>query len=145
MTQPQPARRKDPPLATRLRMTLLRTSRRLRNESAGTLPEGSLSVLSILFTFGPLTPGELAEKEHVRPPSMTRTLQYLTQEGYLERAPHPRDRRQVVISLSASGQEYIRETRRRRDQWLQRRLAALTRDQRIILAQAEEILREVNS
>ncbi|MPV48571.1 MULTISPECIES: MarR family winged helix-turn-helix transcriptional regulator [unclassified Pseudactinotalea] len=144
MTTPtQPIRRTEPPLATRLRITLLRTSRRLRNESAGTLPEGHLSVLSALFTHGALSPGELAEREHVRPPSMTRTLQHLEGEGYLERATHPTDGRQVVISLSPAGEEYIRETRRRRDQWLQRRLASLTRDQRAILAQAESILREV--
>lgn len=142
---PLPSRRTEPPLATRLRITLLRTSRRLRNESAGTLPEGHLSVISALFTQGPLTPGELAGREHVRPPSMTRTLQHLESEGYLERAGHPTDRRQVIISLSPRGDDYIRETRRRRDQWLQRRLASLTRDQRSVLSQAEAILREVNS
>src|SRR5699024_5311072 len=129
--------RAEPPLATRLRVTLLRTSRRLRNESAGTLPEGHLSVLSALFTQGALSPGELAEREHVRPPTMTRTLQHLDQEGYLVRVPHPTDGRQIVVSLSEAGVEYIRETRRRRDQWLQRRLASLTRDQRRILSQAE--------
>ncbi len=142
-TSTQPIRRAEPPLATRLRVTLLRTSRRLRNESAGTLPEGHLSVLSALFTQGALSPGELAEREHVRPPTMTRTLQHLDQEGYLVRVPHPTDGRQIVVSLSEAGVEYIRETRRRRDQWLQRRLASLTRDQRRILSQAEEILREV--
>src|SRR5690625_2586540 len=86
MTSPQPApvrpRRNPPPLATRLRMTILRAGRRLRVESAGSLSEGQLSVLSILFTYGPLSPGELAEREHVRPPSMTRTVQFLESEGF---------------------------------------------------------------
>lgn len=142
-TPAPPISRREPPLATRLRMTLLRTGRRLRAESAGSLSEGHLSVLSILFVHGGMSVGDLAEYEHVRPPSMTRTVQVLEREGYVTRAPDPRDRRCVLVELTDKGAEYIRETRRRRDQWLQRRLAALTTKERRVLAQAEEILSRV--
>lgn len=148
MTSPEPAparARREPPLATRLRMTLLRTGRRLRVEGAGPLSEGHLSVLSILFAYGALTAGELAEREHVRPPSMTRTLQWLETQGYIVRTEDPSDRRSVLVELSDTGAGYIRETRRRRDQWLQRRLASLTREERQILSQAEQILQKVVS
>ena len=124
-------------------MTLLRTSRRLRVESAGSLSEGQLSVLSILFTYGAMSAGQLAEHEHVRPPTMTRTLQFLEAEEFILRTEDPDDRRSVLVELSAQGAEYIRETRRRRDQWLQRRLAALTREERQVLSQAEHILQRV--
>lgn len=144
LPQPAPARpRRDPPLATRLRMTILRAGRRLRAESAGALSEGHLSVLSILFVAGALTASELAEREHVRPPSMTRTVQYLESEGFIVRTEDPADRRSILIELSEAGAEYIRETRRRRDQWLQRRLAALTREERRTLSEAEKILQKV--
>lgn len=145
-SQSSPARTKrEQPLATRLRMTLLRVSRRLRFESAGSLAEGHLSVLSILFAHGAMGAGELAQREHVRPPSMTRTLQFLEKHEYIQRRPDPSDRRCVVVDLSDQGREYIRETRRRRDQWLQRRLASLTREERHILSQAEKILHKVVS
>lgn len=124
-------------------MTLLRVSRRLRVESGGSLAEGQLSVLAILFKYGPLSVGELAEREHVRPPSMTRTLKFLEDQGYIVRAPHPSDRRSVVVELSEEGMRYILQTRRRRDQWLQRRLAALSVEERRILAEAEKVLRKV--
>lgn len=143
MPTPTARRRREPPLATRLRITLLRIGRRLRVESAGTLPEGHLSVLSILFLNGAMSAGELADHEHVRPPSMTRTLQQLETDGYILRAPDPADRRSVLVQLSETGTEYIRETRRRRDQWLQRRLASLTREERQVLTEAEAILRKV--
>lgn len=139
----QPTRRGEPPLATRLRMALLLTSRRLRVESAGRLAEGHLSVLSILFAHGPMSAGELAEHEHVRPPSMTRTLKQLEADGYIVRSADPADRRSILAELSEAGSDYIRETRRRRDQWLQRRLASLSRDERQILSDAEKILRKV--
>lgn len=142
--EPTPPRsRQNQPLATRLRVTLLRISRRLRVESGGSLAEGQLSVLALLFAHGPLSAGELAEREHVRPPSMTRTLKYLEDHGYIDRAPHPSDRRSVVVELSEEGATYINQTRRRRDQWLQRRLAALTVEERRTLAEAERILRKV--
>lgn len=124
-------------------MTLLRTSRRLRVESAGSLSEGQLSVLSILFAYGAMNAGQLAEREHVRPPTMTRTLQFLEAEGFILRTEDPADRRSMLVELSNQGAEYIRETRRRRDQWLQRRLASLTREERQTLSQAEHILQKV--
>ncbi len=126
-------------------MTLLRVGRKLRVEGAGPLTEGQLSVLSLLFAHGALSAGELADREHVRPPSMTRTLQWLENEGFIVRTADPSDRRSVRVELSDAGEECIRETRRRRDQWLQRRLAALTRDERQVLSQAEQILQKVVS
>lgn len=102
-------------------------------------------MLSILFAHGALSAGELAEREHVRPPSMTRTLQWLENEGFILRTEDPSDRRSVLVELSGAGAEYISETRRRRDQWLQRRLASLSREERQILSQAEQILQKVVS
>ena len=130
-------------LATRLRVTLLRTSRRLRAERSGRLSEAQHAVLGIVFNHGPMAPGALAEREHVRPPSMTRTIRCLVDEGLVERSPHPTDRRQVLVSVSERGVQIVKETRRRRDQWLSRRLASLTTAERHTLSQAEEIMRRI--
>jgi len=53
------------------------------------------------------------------------------------------DRRQVLIAVTETGATTVRETRRRRDAWLARRLAALTPDERAVLARATEILRRI--
>lgn len=133
------------PLATRLRTTLLRTSRRLRDQRVGDLSDAQMSVLAHLVNKGPATPGELAEHEHVRPPSMTRTVQHLLDAGLVCREQHPADGRQVLVTATVRGREHILATRRRRDEWLQRRLAALSPAERASLSAAEEILRRIYS
>ena len=132
-------------LASRLRVTLLRSSRRLRAERAGRLSDAHGSVLGAVVAHGPFTPGELAAREHVRPPSMTRTIKALETDGLVRRTEHPTDRRQVLVEATEAGREYVAETRRRRDQWLSRRLAALTVEERSTLSQAEEILRRITT
>ncbi|SEE93808.1 MarR family transcriptional regulator [Ruania alba] len=132
-------------LASRLRMTLLRTSRKLRAEQAGQLSETHRSVLASVVTNGPFTPSELAAREHVQPPSMTRTIRGLEEAGLLARTTHPTDRRQVLVTATEAGNVYIKETRRRRDEWLARRLKSLTPAERQTLSDAEEILRRITT
>lgn len=132
-------------LASRLRLTLLRLSRKLRAERAGRLTSAQHSVIAAVVAHGPFTPSELAGREQVQPPSMTRTIQSLQAEGLVGRHPHPTDRRQALVEATEAGREYIAATRRRRDQWLSRRLAALTAEERRILSQAEEILRRIST
>ena len=132
-------------LASRLRVTLLRSSRKLRAERAGRLSDAHASVLGALVAHGPFTPGELAAREHVQPPSMTRTIQALEADGLVQRTEHPTDRRQVLVEATEAGREYVAETRRRRDRWLSRRLAELSTEERQILSQAEEILRRITT
>jgi DNA-binding MarR family transcriptional regulator len=131
-------------LAAELRIALLRSARRLRAEKADAdLTDGQYSVLAILDRDGALTPGELAGHERVRPPSMTRTVATLADLGLVTRDEHPGDRRQVLVTLTPAGVATVRETRRRRDAWLARRLAELTPAERETLAAASEILARV--
>ena len=133
-------------LAVDLRVSLLRTARRLRAEkSVDELSDAQFSVLAHLFTQGPRTPGELAEAEHVRPPSMTRTIAGLVEQGLVERTGHPDDGRQVLITVSPAGRGVVEETRARRAAWLSRRLETLTDAERATLAEAARILRTVIS
>src|SRR3954451_12018161 len=131
-------------LATELRIAVMRATRRLRAEKSDTdLSDGQLSVLALLEREGPSTPREIAGYERVQPPSMTRTLTALLDLGLVTRTEHPADRRQVLIAVTDAGAATVRETRRRRDAWLTRPLAALTPAEREILARATEILKEI--
>src|SRR5699024_12678140 len=98
---------------------------------------------AILLTYGPISPGDIREGGLVLVPTMTSTVQFLESEGFVRRTEDARERRTVLIELSEEGAEYIRETRRRREQWIQRRHASLTREERQVLSEAEEILRKV--
>jgi DNA-binding MarR family transcriptional regulator len=131
-------------LAGELRVALAKSTRRIRSRrGAADLPDPQFNVLAILLREGPLSPGALADAEHVQPPTMTRTVNALVELGFVQKAEHPTDGRQVVVSLTATGEAEVRETRRRRDAWLADQLAVLTADERRTLAQAAELLRRI--
>ena len=136
--------RSDSGLASSLRVSVARLSRRLRTETGGeggaAVSIGGISVLGLLFREGERTLGQLAAAERVQPPSMTRTVNCLEQEGLVERSAHPTDGRQVVVRLSAKGEELVRAERRRRDAWLTKRLLELTPEERQLLRQAAPLL-----
>ena len=82
--------------AAQLRMGIVRTARRLRQEAAAEasgLTPTSTAALATIERHGPLTPSELAELERVKRPTVTRTLGCLEREGLVERTPDPGDGR----------------------------------------------------
>jgi DNA-binding MarR family transcriptional regulator len=131
-------------LAADLRISLMRTVRRLRAEKSDQdLSDGQYAVLAYLDRVGTATPRSLAEYERVQPPSMTRTLASLAEAGLVAREGHPDDGRQVIVRLTPQGRATVRETRRRRDAWLARRLADLEPAERQVLADATHLLRRI--
>ncbi|OUZ11037.1 hypothetical protein BHE97_06290 [Aeromicrobium sp. PE09-221] len=121
-------------------MAVARLSRRLRQERQSTLTPTQLSVLGVVARIGPATPGAIAAVERVRPPSITRVLNHLVECGYVSRAPHPDDGRQLLIELSAEGDRILADERERRDAWLEQHLAALSETERRLLRDATPIL-----
>ncbi|WP_433874890.1 MarR family transcriptional regulator [Sinomonas atrocyanea] len=107
-------------------------------------PLGAMAVLAALQRNGALTVGQLAAHEHVRPPSMTRTVTILEQAGCVTRTPHASDRRSILVSLTGHGREQLLQDRQRRDAWLARRLQELSPDQRTLLALAAPVLEELS-
>lgn len=135
--------RTDSALASSLRISVARLTRRLRAErdpDNELLSVGQLSVLGVLFRLGESTIGELAARERVQPPSMTRTVNCLEEGGYVVRRPHETDRRQVVVALSRKGEETLAADRKRRDAWLAQRLRELTPEERSLLRQAAPVI-----
>jgi DNA-binding MarR family transcriptional regulator len=139
--------RSDTGLASVLRVSVARLSRRLRAERPDDLGISTtgLAVLGLLLREGDHTIGQLAHAERVQPPSMTRTVRCLEELGYAERRPHPTDGRQVVVHLSEAGRELVLAERRRRDAWLARRLRELTPDERAVLREAAPILERLSA
>ncbi len=133
--------RADLELAGALRISVMRLARRLRNQRTDySVSITQLAVLGSLMRHGTMTPRELADHERIQPPSMTRILAALEDKGLIERAGHPTDRRQVLVSLTESAVAMISEDRRRREAWLTQRLAELTPGERATLRAAAPIL-----
>lgn len=87
-----------------------------------------------------MTPGALAIRERVRPPSMTRVIASLVDLGFIDRTAHPDDRRQVLVSVSPAGLDLIEAERKASREWLQQRLAELTAEQRQTLLEAADLM-----
>ncbi|WP_230207674.1 MarR family winged helix-turn-helix transcriptional regulator [Microlunatus sp. Gsoil 973] len=133
-------------LAAALRPALLRLARRLRqmrDESVDLTPN-QLSAMSVLLNNGDQLMGELAARELVQPPSMTRIVNALERRGYVVRSGDPQDKRQARVSLTDPGREVLMANRRRRNDWLARRLAELEPAEREVLRKAVPILEKVN-
>ncbi|WP_432844284.1 MarR family transcriptional regulator [Dactylosporangium sp. CA-092794] len=128
-------------LAAALRDSITRLNRRLRQaRPMGDLTITQLSALTSLELAGALTPRELAEHERVQPPTLTKIVAKLEDRGLVQRSPHPTDGRQVILSASESGRAVVVEHRRARDEWLAKRLMALTPEEREVLTKAAEIM-----
>ena len=128
-------------LASKLRLAVVRLNRRLRAQrTSSVISLTQLSALSCLHKCGPLTPGELAAKESVQPPSMTRVIAALEELGYASRRPHPTDGRQAIVELTQAGVDYVEAEVSAREAWLDKRLAELTEAEREVLSRAAEII-----
>jgi len=137
--------RTDAGLSTALRVSVARLARRLRAQRAdSSLSATQIAVLGAIEKHGAMTPSELAEHEKVKPPSMTRVIGGLEERGLLQRAPHSTDRRQVVLALTETGRQTLRETRRMREAWLVKRLKELTPQEKATLRAAAPILEKIS-
>ncbi len=147
---PQPGTQSDAGLATALRISISRLARRLRVERLGlggtetVLSDIQLAALAALDRHQAMTPGELAEHEKVQPPSMTRVIAVLEERNLIQRAAHPTDRRQVVLTVTAEGRALVNRVRRRREAWLAQRLEELTPQERTTLRAAAPILEKLS-
>lgn len=131
-------------LADRLHSAAIRLLRRLRREDAHTGLSGPrLSALSVVVFAGPLTLGELAAAEQVKPPTMTRLVRALETRGLVVREADENDGRIVRLRATAKGRTLMAEGRARRVRALAEGLRTLEAAEVADLAGAVETLERV--
>src|SRR5438270_11710957 len=130
----------DAELATAIRLLGGRLVRRLRQQATGGLTLSQLSSLSSIDRHGPLHLGELARIESVAPPTLTRVVAHLEQEGLVRRRADAADRRAVLVEVTAAGRRAITDVRSARAQFLTQRLRRLTAPERAVVAEAVALL-----
>jgi DNA-binding MarR family transcriptional regulator len=112
--------------ADRLHSAALHLLRSLRvHDRASGLGPARLSALSVLAFAGPRSPGQLAEAEQVRPPTMSRIASGLVRSGLARRTVRGSDRRSHLLETTAKGKRVMREARERRVASLAEALASL--------------------
>jgi DNA-binding MarR family transcriptional regulator len=131
-------------LADRLHSQAIHLLRRLRREDArGGLTGPRLSALSVIVFGGPITLGDLAAAEQVKPPTMTRLVRALESDGLVRREKDPADGRIVRLRATSNGQELLGEGRARRVRRLATVLDELAPAERDAMKKASEILARV--
>ena len=143
-THTPPAGTGEADLGAQLRDAVGRLYRRFRNERPeGSLGDAALAVLTHIHKHGPQTLTELSEYDRVSPASMSQTVNRLTSAGYAVRTRDPRDGRQVLFVATAEGDELASATRAQRNAWLDARLAALSAEDRAVIARAAVLLSHI--
>jgi DNA-binding MarR family transcriptional regulator len=127
-------------LAARLRLAVMRLSRRLRQQVAGGVTSSQVSALASVERLGTPTLGELATSEKVRPPSMTRIVVGLEEAGLVTRRIDPDDRRVARVMLTAEGRRVLQRSRSLRTAFLARRLRRLSDTERQALGELVGLL-----
>jgi len=97
--------------AARLRIAVLRLSRRLRKHDLAGLTPSQLSTLSYVGVSGPVRLGDLAAAERIAPSTLTRLVNVLESRGYVQRQPAPDDARASLVTVTESGEAALRRIR----------------------------------
>ena len=129
-----------PELASSLRIRVMRLSRNLRRQAGTGLSASLLSALTTVDRKGPMTIGTLADAEQVKPPTMTKVVASLVEQGLVTREPDPLDGRVAWVMATPEGRSLLRRTRRRSDAYLATRLRSLDREELLVLERASRLL-----
>ena len=131
-------------IADQLHSAAIHLLRKLRKEDEGSgLNAPRLSALSVIVFAGPITLGDLAAAEQVRPPTMTRIVNALEEQRLVFKKQNENDGRSTLLYATPAGKKLLMEGRARRVRALAKQIAALSREQRAALQQAAEILKDV--
>ena len=120
----------------RLAEVLARLTRSTRRELQLPLGASTIGALATLADHGPMRMGDLAEREGVRPSTLSRMVAALEDAGYAIRQPDPADRRSVVLQATDEGRAVLAAIRGARSEVLATRVAALSPSQQRALVRA---------
>jgi DNA-binding MarR family transcriptional regulator len=129
--------------AARLRVAVLRLSRRLRKHDLAGLTPSQLSTLSSVGLCGPVRLGDLAAAERIAPSTLTRLVNVLEERGYLLREPAPGDARAFLVTVTDSGRDALERIRTEATNLLTDILTTLPTDQLAALEAALPALEQL--
>ncbi len=132
-----------PDTVERLRLVVARLARLLRQQDDSGLGPTLTAALSTVAEHGPLTLGDLAGRERVAPPTITKVVDKMEAAGFVERRAHPADRRVSLVAVTDLGTKTLAELRGRRTAWLRTRLDELDAADVDLLAQATDVLERI--
>ena len=92
-------------------------------------------ILPIIGYYGPMSSKEVGERTSLEPEKVTRAVNQLVRRGLVTRQSDANDRRKVVLSLAAKGNDVFKESEKRRGLIEEKFLGALQPGERKALHQ----------
>ena len=131
--------------ARALRASITRLQRRMRLERRDlSIGLSAYSSLACVFQHGPLSAGELAERERLQPQSLTRILARLEQEKFISRTQDKTDLRRARLLITPKGMQFLHRNALDQEAWLRRAIAqSLSESERAMLRIATQLLDRV--
>ena len=100
----------------------------------------AVAVLGKVIDDGPLRMSDLAEAGRMHPAALTRQVQSLEAEGYIERSPDPTDGRAAVVRVTTAGLEAHRRVQAANDASMAEQLSDWSTDELVDLVDRLEHL-----
>lgn len=132
-----------PTLAVTMTVTASRFSRTAVLASRNDVSSVTWRVASMLATYGPLRPSQIAARERTSRATTTAVLQRMEVEGLIIRTVDPYDARAFLVELSANGQRELNQWRRELGERIDPLVAELSEKDRKTLVRAEQIMSEL--
>jgi DNA-binding MarR family transcriptional regulator len=130
--------------ANQLHSAAIELLRRLRRSDAiGGLNGPRLSALSVIVFAGPVTLGNLADAEQVRPPTMTRIVNALETLELISKKTDEYDGRVILISATLKGKKVLLKARRQRIHRLADRIEALDSEDQAVFSSAIVVMARI--
>jgi DNA-binding MarR family transcriptional regulator len=100
----------------------------------------AVAVLGKVIDDGPLRMSDLATAGRIHPAALTRQVQALEAEGYIERSPDPTDGRAAVVRVTSAGRAAHRRVQSANDAIMAEQLSHWTADELVDLVDRLEHL-----
>ena len=101
-----------------------------------------LSALSVLVFGGPMTLGQLATAEQVKPPTMSRIVAGLKCSGLARIDADARDARRIRVGVTPKGQRLLQQARERRIRLLAEAFSGRSEREISVLGEAAKIIED---
>lgn len=129
--------------AGRLRFAVARMARLLRQQDQSGFGPTLIAALATVGSHGPITLGDLAAREQVAPPTITKVVEKLVANGLVARSADATDRRISRVAITPKGTRHLQTYRTRRTEWLADRLRDLEPAELARLAAAVDVLERI--
>ena len=99
------------------------------------------STLVSIYQYSEILPSELAAMEKVTAQSMSQIINKLLEHGFIKKTPSGKDKRKVIITITATGGKNVEKRRLEKQEWLaQSILEKTTQKEKEVLVNAIKVL-----